>query len=152
MAPNIRCNDYLIKEDFFPTLLDIAQVKCRETKQPIDGISFLPMLKGKQTDYNKRALYPNLWGNDGPGIGTTSSIRKSNWKLIYYYDTGKKELFNIQDDIDESMNSAEQNPGLVQHLSEELGEYLCSIEAQRQSFKATGTLCPWPDEVFEDVS
>src|SRR5690606_15662422 len=150
VAPDTRCNDYLIIEDFFPTLLDMAQVKCRETKQPVDGISFIPMLEGRQTDYNDRALYwhyPNLWGNEGPGIGTTSSIRKGDWKLVYYYETGKKELFNINNDIGETTDHAAQNPRLVQQLSEELGEYLRSVEAQRPLFITNGELCPWPDEI-----
>lgn len=150
VAPDTRCNDYLIIEDFFPTLLDMAQVKCRETKQPVDGISFIPMLEGKQTDYNGRALYwhyPNLWGNEGPGIATTSSIRKGDWKLVYYYETGKKELFNISDDIGETTDHAVQNPRWVQQLSEELGEYLRRVEAQRPLFKTTGRFCPWPDEI-----
>lgn len=147
--PNTQCNDYLIIEDFFPTLLEMAQVKECETKQPVDGNSFIPMLEGKKTVYNERALYwhfPNLWGNKGPGIGTTSSIRKGDWKLVYYYDTGKKELFNISDDIGESKDCSIQYPQLVRQLSNELGNHLRNVKAQRPSFKTTGELCPWPDE------
>ncbi len=148
-APATRCDDYLIIEDFFPTILDMARVTDRETKQPIDGVSFLPMLKGEQTNYLERALYwhyPNRWGNEGPGIGTTSSIRKGDWKLIYYYETGEKELFHVTDDIGETVNCAVQEPELVQQLSAKLGKHLRSVDAQRPSFKQTGKKCPWPDE------
>lgn len=48
VQPNTQCDDYLIIEDFFPTLLDMAQVSCRQTKQPIDGLSFMPMLSGEK--------------------------------------------------------------------------------------------------------
>ncbi len=148
-APGSRCDDYLIIEDFFPTILDIAQVKSRDTKQPVDGISFIPMLKGIETNYHDRALYwhyPNLWGNEGPGIGTTSTIREGDWKLIYYYETGEKELFNIHNDIGETINRAAHEPRIVQKLSMQLGDYLRSVDAQRPSFKQTGQACPWPDE------
>ncbi len=148
-TPGTRCDDYLIIEDFFPTILDVAQVKSRDTKQPIDGISFIPMLKGIETNYHDRALYwhyPNLWGNEGPGIGTTSTIREGDWKLIYYYETGEKELFNIHNDIGEPINRAAYEPRIVQKLSLQLGEYLRSVDAQRPSFKQTGQVCPWPDE------
>ncbi len=148
-TPGSRCGNYLIIEDFFPTILDMAQVTHSKTKQPVDGVSFIPMLTGEKTDYRNRALYwhyPNLWGNEGPGIGTTSSIREGDWKLIYYYETGQKELFNIHDDIGETMNRAEQEPRLVRQLSAKLGEYLRSVDAQRPSFKETGKMCPWPDE------
>ena len=127
----------------------MAQVKRYNTKQPIDGVSFVPMLLGKKTDYNKRSLiwhFPNLWGNDGPGIGTSSAIRQGDWKLVYYYDTGKKELFNITNDVGETTDLATQNPTLVKKLSQELGQYLRKVKAQRPLFKATGKMCPWPDE------
>ena len=149
VASGSRCNDYLIIEDFFPTLLEIAQVKDYKTKQPVDGISFFPMLQGQATDYNHRALYwhfPNRWGNDGPGIGTTSAIREGDWKLVYYYQTGKKELFHIPQDIGETTDLAASHPTLVKQLARQLGNHLRRVNAQRPSFKATGTPCPWPDE------
>ncbi len=95
----------------------MAQVRERKTVQTVDGVSFMPMLEGKPTRYDKRNLYwnyPNLWGgNEGPGIGSTCTVRRGDWKLIYYYETGKKELFNITNDIGETANRAEQNPRLV---------------------------------------
>ncbi len=145
-----RNNQYTIIEDHFPTLLEMAQVKNYKTKQPVDGKSFIPMLEGKQTDYNKRALFwhfPNLWGNDGPGIGTTSTIRKGDWKLVYYYETGKRELFNVTNDIGETRDLAASNPKMVNKLAKELGKHLRKVNAQRPSFKSSGKVCPWPDEV-----
>ncbi len=129
----------------------MAQVRERKTVQTVDGVSFMPMLEGKPTRYDKRNLYwnyPNLWGgNEGPGIGSTCTVRRGDWKLIYYYETGKKELFNITNDIGETANRAEQNPRLVKKLSKELGKFLRGADAQRPSFKTTGKPCPWPDEV-----
>jgi len=145
-----RCNDYVIIEDFFPTLLDMAQVKNRETLQPIDGISFVPLLEGKSTGENTRNLYwnyPNRWGNEGPGIGSTCTIRRGDWKLVYYYETGKKELFNITNDLGETTDLSTQHTNITKDLSRNLGEYLRSIKAQRPSFKTTGKACPWPDEI-----
>lgn len=150
VRPDTKCEEYLMIEDFFPTLLDIAGVKHRRTKQKIDGRSFMPMLQGKSTNYYKRALvwhFPNLWGNEGPGIGTNSAIRKGDWKLVYYYDTGCKELFNIHDDIGEKHNLAPCPPEIVRKLSKELGKYLRKVKAQRPVFKSTGKSCPWPDEI-----
>lgn len=145
-----RNNEYTIIEDHFPTLLEMAQIKNYKTKQPIDGKSFMPMLLGNKTNYNSRALvwhFPNLWGNEGQGIGTTSAIRKGDWKLVYYYDTGKKELFNITNDIGETKDLSASKPKLAKKLSIELGRYLRKVRAQRPSFKATSKVCPWPDEI-----
>lgn len=84
---------------------------------------------------------PESLGNTGPGIGATSVVRNGDWKLVYYYETGKKELFNIRADIGEKDDCASRNPKLVHKLSGELGKYLRSVNAQRPSFKKTGK--PW---------
>jgi len=145
-------DDYLIIDDFFPTILEMAGVKKYKTPQVVDGKSFVPMLRGTGTTAKGRALYwncPNLWlttRHDGPGIGMTCSIRKGDWKLIYYYDTQKKYLYNIREDISETRNLADENPKLVKQLSKELGKLLRGAGAQRPKFSATGRFCPFPDE------
>jgi hypothetical protein len=110
----------------------------------------MPMLKQTGDPSKGRALvwnFPNIWGNDGPGINLNCAIRKDDWKLVYYYETGKKELFNIPEDIGETNDVAAQHPDIVKKLSKELGEYLRKAGGQRPSFKATGKACPWPDEI-----
>lgn len=145
-----RCDDYLMIEDFYPTILEMAGVKKYTTVNPIDGISFMPLLK--QTDHTPKGRslvwnFPNIWGNDGAGINLNCAIRKDEWKLVYYYETGKKELFNIPNDIGEKDNQAARHPDIVKRLSKELGEYLRKVNAQRPSFKNTHQPCPWPDEI-----
>ncbi len=145
-----KCNDYLIIEDFYPTILELAKVKKYDVPQEVDGISFMPMLLNSGTTAHGRSLFwnfPNQWGNDGPGIGSTCVIRKGDWKLIYYYETGKKELFNIPNDIAEQYNHANKKPKMVKKLSKELGSYLRKVGAQRPSFKRDNKPCPWPDEI-----
>ena len=45
VAPGSKCNNYLLIEDFYPTILEMAGVKNYQTVQPLDGISFIPLLK-----------------------------------------------------------------------------------------------------------
>ncbi|MGV8093878.1 MAG: sulfatase [Mangrovibacterium sp.] len=150
VTPNSKCNDYLIIEDFYPTILEMAGIKKYKTIQPIDGISFMPFLKQTGNPAKGRSLYwncPNIWGNDGPGIGMTCSIRRDDWKLVYYYESGKKELFNISEDIGEKSNLASQYPKITRKLSKDLGKYLRRVGGQRPSYKQGGKGCPWPDEL-----
>lgn len=149
VAQGSKCDNYLIIEDFYPTILDIAGIKDYKVPQQIDGVSFLPLLTGSGNPSKGRPIvwnYPNVWGNVGPGISLNCAIRKDDWKLIYSYKTGKKELYNISNDISEKNDLAAQEPGIVKTLSEELGKYLRRVNAQRPTFKATGKPCPWPDE------
>ena len=144
------CNDYLIAEDFFPTILEIAGIAEYATKQIVDGKSFMPMLMQKGTTEKKRDLfwhYPNNWGADGPGIGTTSTIRSGNWKLIYWYKDQHFELFNIEEDIGENNDLAKKYPQKVNELALKLGSYLRTVSAQRPTFKKSGNPAPWPDEI-----
>lgn len=148
--PGSKCDKYILIEDFYPTLLEMAGVRKYNTIQPIDGISFVPLLTQKGNPSKGRPLiwnFPNNWGNEGPGINFVCSIRKDDWKLVYYYGTGKKELFNIPDDIGEKNDVASQHPDIVKQLSKDLGSYLRKVGGQRPSFKATGKPCPWPDEI-----
>ena len=42
--------------------------------QTVDGVSFVPLLKQTGDPSEGRSLYwncPNLWGEQGPGIGAT---------------------------------------------------------------------------------
>ncbi len=148
---NSKCDDYLLIEDYYPTILEMAQIDMPEVPQVIDGRSFTPLLTGKGRNPSKgRSLYwnfPNNWGTKGPGIGATCSVRSGDWKLIYYYATGQKQLYNLSCDLGESDDLSVSNPKMVKKLSKNLGDYLRKVDAQRPSFKATGSAAPWPDEI-----
>ncbi len=149
VQPGSVCNDYLIIEDFFPTILEMAGVNDYQTVQEVDGISFVPMLLQTGITSEGRDLfwhYPNKWGSSGPGIGTTSTIRRGDWKLIYWYKDQSFELYNISDDISEKNNLADKNPEKVNELALKLGEYLRSVQADRPINKETTLLVAWPDK------
>lgn len=151
-----RCDDYLLIEDFYPTILEMAGVRRYRTLQTVDGRSFVPLLTGRGRNPSRgRALVwncPNNWDARGPGIGPTCTIRLGDWKMIYYYETGRRELFDLSRDIGERHDLAAEHPGRVRGLSRRLGKALRRVEAQRPSFRATGLPCPWPDELPEPPS
>jgi len=151
VKPKTRNNDYLIIEDYYPTILEMAGVKDYSTVQEIDGKSFVPMLLQNGTTAKGRSLYwhfPNNWGPTGPGIGATSTVRNGDWKLIYYYRDQHFELFNLKDDIGELNNLAEAQSEKVKELAMDLGNYLNKVEAQRPSLKGTGEFVLFPNEKY----
>lgn len=149
--PNTTIEESVIIEDFFPSILEMANIEHYNTIQNIDGISFIPLLKDKKTKNKRRSLIwnmPNNWisgNNREVGIGPTCTIRRGDYKLIYWYEDGTKELYNIRTDISESKNLAKTHPLKTKRLSKYLSEELRKYNAQRPSFKSTGELCPWPD-------
>ncbi|GJM31388.1 MAG: sulfatase [Saprospiraceae bacterium] len=145
--PNSINSNYLIIEDFFPTILEMAGIKDFKTIQHVDGISFVDQFKNEPYSTQDRPLYwhyPNEWGPSGPGIGAFSAIRKGDWKLIYYHLDQSFELFNIKEDIGESQNLAAQNPDQLNTLASELTEYLEEVSAQMPSEKESGVRVPYP--------
>lgn len=142
----------VIIEDFYPTILEMADADWTpDPQRPVDGISFVPLLTDSLavTPDDREFIwnFPNVWGNEGPAINLCTSIRRGPWKLIYHYDTGEKELYNIPDDISESRNLAAKHPETVKFLSRRLGQNLREMNADRPSFTSTGKPCPWPDEI-----
>ena len=152
--PDTECDQKVIIEDFFPTILEMAGVRKYETIQRIDGKSFVKSLKkGKVTDKDKAVVwhFPNLWGetqNKEEGYGAYSAILKGDYHLIYTWETGVLRLFNIKDDIGEQNDLAVNMPNKVKELAAELSDYLRERDAQRPSMKTTGKIIPFPDEIL----
>lgn len=148
---NSTCDQRVMVEDFYPTILEMAGIKDYSPRQTIDGISFAQTLLQPSYRY-ERPIYwhfPNLWGetqNKEEGYGAYSAILKGDYHLIYTWETGQHRLYNVKEDIGEKNDLSTQYPALVKELSKELSDYLRQVDAQRPSLKATRTLCAWPDE------
>ena len=146
-------SERVIIEDFYPTILEMAGIEHYETRQTIDGTSFVQVLKG-DTASTQRPLvwhFPNLWGetqNINEGYGAYSAIMRGDYHLIYHWETGQLRLYNVKEDIAEQTDIAAANPDVVEAMAMELSQYLRDRDAQRPSFKATGKPCPWPDEAI----
>lgn len=135
-------HQYVIIEDFFPTVLEMAGIKNYKTLQKVDGRSLLPVLKNPDHTDNERVLIwhtPNKWtSKDGPGINYKSAIRKGDWKLIYNMRDGSKNLYNLKVDIGELVNLAFLNPERVKELSDLLSTQLKKWDAPMPILKSTG--------------
>ncbi|MDE3742697.1 sulfatase [Maribacter polysaccharolyticus] len=100
--------------DYFPTFLDLAQVK--NYKDVLDGTSIVPVLKNES--FKERPLFWHLASTyKNPPC---SIIRKGDWKLIQFLNDGKVELYHLKEDLNESHNLAEVAQELVQELVAEL--------------------------------
>ncbi len=140
--PGSIAEQYVIIEDFFPTILEMARIKYRKTTQTVDGKSFIPVLKNARYKNDSRTLIwhsPNKWTvDDGDGINYYSAIRKGDWKMVYSMRNGTKELYNLKNDISEKNNLADQNPATVKQLSSELFNNLRKWQAPLPIDKKTG--------------
>lgn len=151
VKPGSVAGGYIIIEDFFPTILELAAVNKYNTEQAIDGKSFAPVLKnsGYQPENNRAILwhYPNKWQKkDGPGINYFSALRQGDWKLVYNLRTEKKELYDLKTDPGETNDLSQQHAEKVNELSRLLAERLREWKSPMPVLKATNKPAAYPDE------
>ena len=112
--PGSTCDSPVISTDFYPTLLQLAGLDLKP-RQHLDGVSFVPLLKGGGMNRGKPLFwhYPHYGNQGGAPHG---SIRDGDWKLIEWYEDGALELYNIPQDLSEKNNLAAQQPEKVKEL------------------------------------
>jgi arylsulfatase A-like enzyme len=112
--------------DFYPTMLELADLPLMP-QQHVDGVSLVPVLMGGTIpDRDLFWHYPH-YGNQG---GEPSSIiRSKDWKLIYYHEDGRVELYNLADDIGEQVDLAASHPEQVAGLKKKLDAWLTDTGA-----------------------
>lgn len=141
---------YVMIEDFFPSILEMAGVQLRDAEQSVDGKSFVPLLQHPGTADSTRALiwhYPNKWiAAGGPGINYKSALRQGRWKLVYDQQNGHAELYDLVADIGETTDLAVTYPQRVKQLLSVLGEQLQRWKAPMPVIKATRKTLPWPGQ------
>ncbi|WP_036841274.1 sulfatase [Polaribacter sp. Hel_I_88] len=113
--------------DFYPTLLDLAGI-AKDKKQILDGVSLVPLLKGKSLDGRSLFWHYPHYGNQGGE--PVSIIRKGDFKLIHYYEDGRNELYNLVEDPKELNDLVATNTEKAKTLSTELNDYLQSVNAK----------------------
>ena len=137
------CDDYVMIDDVFPTFLELAGVtRYEQTGGVIDGVSFVPLLKGTGGYPRDRALvwhFPHVY--DQPPY---SAIRQGDWKLIYWHLGPRYELFNIAEDISEEHDLCDVEPNVAERLAKQLGAFLREADAVMPIEKATGKPVPLP--------
>ena len=92
--------------DFFPTILDACGVK---SDAQVDGVSLVPLLKGGDV----RSATPLYWhyphySNQGGKPG--GAVRAGDYKLIEFYENGRRELFDVRQDRGERRNLIADKP------------------------------------------
>lgn len=144
-APGSVCKQYVMIEDFLPSILEMTGASAKVKKLPrVDGVSFAPLLRGgtKAARYPRnRALYwhyPNVWGPKGPGIGPSSAIRRGDWKLIYYHTDRRCELFNLAADLGEEHDLIGTERAKAKELAAALTRWLKETKSQMPTDKQTG--------------
>lgn len=122
-----------ISVDFFPTFLELA-AGSPPKDQPLDGVSFISCLtSGGKTPPTRDALYWHFPGYLGSGSDwrTTpaGAIRVGDFKLIEFFEDGRRELYDLRHDLSQAKNLASTMPGKATELQTRLAAWRTQIGA-----------------------
>ncbi|WP_417847697.1 sulfatase [Thalassoglobus sp.] len=126
--PGSRCDEPIIGIDLYPTFLEMTGT-AKPNDYELDGRSIVPLLKDPQSSLNREAIFWHfpcyLQGKGDPQRGpfrTTpaGAIRKGDWKLIEWFETGHRELYNLREDLGETRNLMESRPEIANDLYQSL--------------------------------
>jgi len=152
IKPGSVSKQYIVSEDYFTTILQMANAFPKTMKQVVDGINFLPVLQGKQKklDQQKSIVwhYPNNWTNvNVKGISWASAIRQGDWKLIYFHKQQVLELYDLSKDIAEMHDLSNQQVTKTKALANLLTQKLKERSAAMPSWLSNGQTIAWPNEI-----
>ena len=126
-----------------PTFAEIASAQL-PGDQPVDGISFLPLLRGDQLEQERSLFFhfPLYLGGSRDAVlpawdgqenywraVPSTTIISGDWKLIYYYEYDRYELFNLNDDISEQNDLSSTKPEIGNKLLDELNAWTADVRA-----------------------
>ncbi len=154
IKPGSVSKQYIVSDDYFTTILQMANTFPKTVKQVIDGKSFLPVLQGKQKSIDQQKTlvwhYPNNWTNvNVKGISWASAIRQGDWKLIYFHKQQVLELYNLSKDIEEIHDLSSVEVAKTKALATLLTLKLKERNAFMPSWLSSGKTIPWPNEIVE---
>jgi arylsulfatase A-like enzyme len=75
-------------------------------------------------------------------MGPSSTLRRGDWKLIYYHADQHFELFNLARDLGEEHNVATRQPNRVREMAAELTQVLQECGAPAKERKLTSMAPP----------
>jgi arylsulfatase A-like enzyme len=134
------CHTPVISTDYYPTLLDAVGLPQRP-RQTVDGVSIIPLLKGKSLA--ERALFWHYPHYSNQGGGPCGAIRLGDYKLVEWYEDMHVELFNLKDDIGEHHDLSRSLPDKVAMIRNDLHRWRKSVDATMPT--------PNPDYTSEKV-
>lgn len=118
----------IISMDLYPTIAALAGMNGKNIPGN-DGLDITPLLLDRG-GLNERNLFWHYPHYHNQGATPYSSVRTADKKLVYYYETGKKELYDLKGDPEEQHDLSSRQPQEAARLYQLLQQWLQSVKAQ----------------------
>ncbi len=124
-------NEVANSNDFFETILKATTPPLNDPDvagKPRDGRSLVPIFQGvRMKEWPVFWHYPH-YANQGSRPG--GAVRRGDYKLIEFYEDGRRELFDVKKDLSESRNLIVANPEIAKELAAELDKWRKEVGAK----------------------
>jgi arylsulfatase A-like enzyme len=123
----------IISVDLLPTLMELSGAKA-PANQPLDGVSLVGCFTSGGKAAPARDLFWHFPGYLGAGQGAwrttpAGAIRSGDWKLIEFFEDGRKELYHLRSDESQKTNLAAKNPDKAAELHAKLVAWRKAVAA-----------------------
>ncbi len=128
VAKGEECSVPVYSCDLLPTVLKAVGL-AEKTPSPLDGPDITTLLQNPSATLPREALYfhyPHYYPTTSP----VSAIRKGRWKLLEYYEDGRRELYDLSNDLGEQKDLSQSHLDLAKALAEELHAWRHKVNAQ----------------------
>lgn len=124
----VKNNNYVVIQDFLPTFMELIGDK--DLPSNLDGKSFLSTVYHPNEKFERGPIYFHFPHFSGQGARPAGAVRDGDWKLVENYETGKTELFNLEEDISESKDLKLSNQEKAKELYNMLQDWRTEIDAK----------------------
>jgi hypothetical protein len=108
--------------DVLPTLVELCGLN-HQPKNPMDGRSLAPLLRGSASEWPDRVLFVHVQREEIPPKWKRSAVLTERWRLV-----NGVELYDIKADPGQQTDLASEHPGLVEQLRAEYERWWQSLE------------------------
>ncbi|MBT3539725.1 MAG: DUF4976 domain-containing protein, partial [Opitutae bacterium] len=115
------CSEIILGMDFYPTIIELTGLSHDPSHKP-DGISLVPHLRGNPSINRGNVFwhFPCYIGKGEP----SSVIRNGRYKLIYFFEDKRSELYDLEKDPNEKNDLASSKVVEKQRMENELFAWL----------------------------
>ena len=135
VSAGTRSHEIIQSSDFYPTLLELLQLPS-PPDQTFDGISIVPALRGGSLKRDGIFTYFPHNPSVPDWLPPAVSVHSGDWKLIRIFHGGEQAahrylLYNLNNDVGEQHNLADQFPERVRQLDAAIEAHLENTRAVR---------------------
>jgi arylsulfatase A-like enzyme len=138
-APAV-CEEPVTSPDLYQTVRRMAG-DTSPMAHDVDGVDLMPLLEGGNVSRECLFWHYPHYGNQG---GSPASVlRRGEWKLIEFLESGHRELYNLEEDPREERDLIDHREDLARRLHDRLVEWRRSVGASMP--RENPEFEPWED-------